>query len=176
VDLTSNYFRVLSLPESYEMDLQKLRLQYHQLQRECHPDKFAGKSSQQQRLAEQYTVYLNRAFATLQSPLLRAEYLLTLKGIDADLGRTTHQDNAFLLEQMELQEALDEVRHSTNPADALENLASAIDRRYLELQAQFAEEFRAGSYTNALETLAKMHFFNKLQRQADDLEEELELF
>lgn len=175
MDLTGNYFQVFDLPESFEIDQQKLKHQYQQLQRQCHPDKYAGKSSQQQRLAEQYTVFLNQAYTTLESPMLRAEYLLSLQGVESNLANTTHRDSEFLMEQMELQEALEEVRQSANQHQLLEGLVADIDDRFQALQDKFAEEFKKGAYNEALGTLAKMHFFNKLQKQADRLEEEWEL-
>ena len=175
MDLTSNYFQVFELPETYRINPQELKKRYQALQRQCHPDKFAGRGGQQQRLAEQYTVFLNQAFSTLLSPLTRAEYLLSLQGINGNFANVTHQDSAFLLEQIELQEALEAAAGSGNPQQDVDHLISVIGSRYQGLQQIFAGQYNEGAYEQALETIAKMHFFDKLQKRVSQLEEDLDL-
>lgn len=51
---------------------------------------------------------MNHAFRTLQSPVLRAEYILREQGIDLAESEQTLEDPRLLMEIMESREALDE--------------------------------------------------------------------
>ena len=51
---------------------------------------------------------MNRAFKTLQNPVLRAEYILRGQGIDLAESEQTLEDPELLMEIMERREALDE--------------------------------------------------------------------
>ena len=174
MDLSTDYFELFNIPQGFDVDLPNLAQQYRRLQQQFHPDKYAGKSAQQKRLAEQYTALFNQAFVTLKDPLTRAQYLLTLRGIDGSHENTTHQDSEFLFEQMELRESLAAVRESDRPFAVLEVLAELVADRLTELQQQFALIYNAGNLDSARELVAKMQFFNKLSREIKALEAELE--
>lgn len=51
---------------------------------------------------------VNRAFTTLQNPVLRAEYILREQGIDLSESEQTLEDPELLMQIMESREALDE--------------------------------------------------------------------
>ena len=74
MDFTSNYFEIFGLPVSYQIDLALLADRYHDMQKEFHPDRYAGKPAQEQRLAVQYASIINQAYSDLKSPLCRAQY------------------------------------------------------------------------------------------------------
>src|SRR5690606_10742494 len=114
-----NHFELFHLPEQFELDLAQLSASYQQLQQLTHPDKFATASDQQRLLSVQKNAQLNDAYQALKSPLLRAEYLLELKGIDLKHETSTMQDGMFLMQQMEWREQLDDIQASAD-LDALE--------------------------------------------------------
>jgi len=174
LDLATDYFDLFNIPRGFDVDLPNLAQQYRRLQQQFHPDKFAGNSAQQKRLAEQYTALFNQAFVTLKDPLARAQYLLSLKGIDGAHENTTHQDSEFLFEQMELRESLSAVRESNSPFEVLEQLTRLVADRYAELQGKFAMSYNDDDLEGARELVAKMQFFNKLSREIAALEAELE--
>jgi len=82
MDIAQNFFELFGLDASFDLDLQLLSERYRELQREHHPDRHAHKGEREQRLAVQATAHLNEAFETLKTPLLRAQYLLKLEGVD----------------------------------------------------------------------------------------------
>jgi len=95
---------------SFSIDAKALRNEFLQLQSKTHPDKFP---QQQKRQAEGASALLNEAYRTLLDPLLRAQYLLSLRGIDvedeaAKMGGAGEQDVEFLQEVMEVNEAVEE--------------------------------------------------------------------
>ena len=110
METTQNFFELFGLPVSFEVDIQQLSERYRDLQRAVHPDKFANASDRERRLAVEKAAQINEAFQTLKSPMNRARYMLEIRGVDFDNERDTHLDPMFLMEQMELREALGEER------------------------------------------------------------------
>ena len=117
-----NYFELFNIPVSFDVDLSELPKTYQQLQRLTHPDKFASGSDQDKLVAIQKNAQVNDAYSVLKSPLSRAEYLLSLRGIDLQHEQQTIKDTAFLMQQMEWREELAEIADRTDPLNALESL------------------------------------------------------
>ena len=123
-----NYFELFNLPVSFDVDLSTLPQTYQQLQRLTHPDRFASGSEQQKLVAIQKNAQVNDAYSVLKSPLSRAEYLLSLRGIDLQHEQKTIKDAAFLMQQMEWREELSEISEQTDPLSALESLEDEINQ------------------------------------------------
>lgn len=171
MDINKNHFELFELPLSPEVDLSALDSHYRQLLKAVHPDRFAD-DDQQQRLAAQYAAHINHAYDTLKSPLLRGLYLLELKGAAVDMERNTVMNPAFLMEQMELREALGEVESETE----LEVIARRINDDVQQYHTEFVQLWQAGSANDlaaAGEVLQKMQFMLKLGAQVELLEERL---
>lgn len=156
------------------MDLALLADRYHGMQREFHPDRYAGKPAQEQRLAVQYATVINQAFSELKSPLLRAQYLLSLQNISADGDAHITRDPEFLMQQIELREKLADVSEAENAFDALEQVAEIAESEYIELQRAFDQQYSDAKFQEAVETVAKMQFFSKLLVEVEQLEHELD--
>jgi molecular chaperone HscB len=123
-----NYFELFNIPISFDVDLLLLPKTYQQLQRLTHPDKFASGSEQDKLVAIQKNAQVNDAYSVLKSPLSRAEYLLSLRGIDLKHEQQTIKDTAFLMQQMEWREELAELTERTDPLVALESLEDEINQ------------------------------------------------
>ena len=54
---------------------------------------------------------VNEAYKTLQDPLRRAQYLLSLQGIDVEDESAKLEENELLMEVMEAREAVEEVEN-----------------------------------------------------------------
>ena len=174
MDFNSNYFEIFGLPVSYQIDLGLLANRYHDMQREFHPDRYAGKPAQEQRLAVQYAAVINQAYSDLKSPLCRAQYLLSLKNLDVSGETHITRDPLFLMQQIELREALSELREAEDPFAALEVVAQEASSQYVELQETFDQQYHQADFENAIETVAKMQFFSKLLNEVVQLEQELD--
>jgi len=170
-----NYFQLFGLPETFELDLQRLSERYRELQRTFHPDKFAASSALERRLAMQRAAEINQAFHTLKDPVERATYLLSLRGVD-NRNTAAKVDQAFLMEQMELRERLAELRSQPDPSTALEELIADITRRtntVLQELTRQLEESSERSHTAAQESVAKLMFLRKITREANEIYDEL---
>ncbi len=177
IDLSRNYFELFGLPVGYTLDPAALAGRYRELQRVVHPDRFASAPEQERRLALQRATLVNEAFETLRDPLRRAQYLLTLHGLDSTQETATTRDAEFLMEQMELREALASAAEAEDPGARLDELMRDI-RKMIDAQvAQLAvlfEEATPESLEVAREAVSKMQFLNKLYNEAEAREAELE--
>ena len=173
MDLTQNYFALFGLPEAFAVDTTVLGERYRQLQAETHPDRFAGGTDQERRLAQQGASLVNDAYETLKSPHRRARYLLDLLGAPVDDRRPLPPH--FLIEQMELREELAAARGADDPMDTVEGVLAEVRRVVKGMSGELAAAFDEGgadALARAAEITLKMQFFLKLEEDALKLEEE----
>lgn len=114
-----DHFELFGISRQFDLDVTALSTQFRELQRQFHPDKFATSSERDRLMAVQKAAQINDAFQVLKQPISRAEYLLSLKGVDIRNEQNTMQDPMFLMEQMELREALEEIESSSDPESEL---------------------------------------------------------
>ena len=172
MELQKNHFEIFGLPVSYEIDRKALAARYRELQQEFHPDRFAAKSDREQRLSMQYAAQINEANNTLKDPVQRAAYLLMLAGVEISPEQTT-ADGQFLMQQMILRERLEEVRDAADPEAELSDLGAEAESLFVEQQQVFAGALSASDLDGAKGALLKLQFLGKLQREIEQLEEDL---
>jgi len=177
LNFSQNYFELFGLPNQFHIDLNALSERYRELQRVTHPDRYANASDQEKRIAMQGATLINEAFQTLKNPLQRAQYMLSLKGLNADGENLTTSDGEFLMQQMQLREQLSEINKTDDPLQAIGDLLDEITRMIRVQVAQLAilfETSTARDLEQAMECVYKMQFLNKLHAQAEIMETELE--
>jgi molecular chaperone HscB len=167
-DFTKNHFELFALPVSFDLDMQALDFAYRNLLREVHPDRFAGASDAERRLAAQWATRANEGYQTLKSPLKRGRYFLHVNGIDTGEESDTAMPVDFLQQQMEWREAVMDARSAHDEA-RLESLAAQrLDdekNMFVHLQQQLATCARLGE---ARLTVRKLRFLEKLGEEIDD--------
>lgn len=161
-----DYFTLFHLEPRFDLDVAELTRRYRDVQSEIHPDRYAGKSAQEQRLAVQQAAYVNEAYQCLKQPLMRARYLLGLLQPQL-MGTQAALDAAFLMEQMELREQLDALIKA--PVAKQNEFCDVVTRRRGEIQQDFLREINAKQYEQANMAIAQWQFFDKLQQEADTL-------
>lgn len=177
LDFSKNYFELFGLPVGYIVDSGQLAEHYRELQRVVHPDRYANGSAAEKRFSVQGAAMINEAYQTLKDPILRARYLLLLNGIDVRAEQGTTQDADFLMEQLELREALAGARDAEQPYAVISELVSGINKRINSLVGQMALRFESVTpeqLQEAQEILRKMQFLQKLRHDAETLEAELD--
>ncbi len=173
--MAMNYFELFGLQAGFELDGTTLATRYRELQRAVHPDNFASGSDRDRMMAMQKTAEVNDAFQTLKSPLSRAEYLLRLNGIELRGETATIKDPLFLMQQMELREALEELASSSASEEevfALEQQFGELDRT---LMAQLESQLTQQQWEGAANSVRKLKFVQKLEQELALLEEQWEL-
>jgi molecular chaperone HscB len=83
IDFSRNHFELFGLPARFRCDTAALDRAYRTLQTEVHPDRFAAAGEGERRNALQSSARVNEAYRALKDPVSRAQYLLSLRGIDA---------------------------------------------------------------------------------------------
>ena len=176
MEFTQNHFELFELPVSFDINQQDLAERYRDLQRALHPDKFANASDRERRLSVQRAAQVNEAFQTLKSSMRRARYMLQIEGVEFDDEKDTSLDPMFLMEQMELREALAEIRDSDDPLNQLTKIMTDIRDRTRDMESQLQQLFAENtseSHLQAKGIVQKMQFLQRLQQEAEELEEEL---
>lgn len=83
---------------------------------------------------------INEAYKALQDPLKRAQYLLSLRGVDVEDESAKLSENALLMEVMEAREAVEEVENEEELVSIREENNGRIDASVKVLDQAFAEE------------------------------------
>jgi molecular chaperone HscB len=172
--LASNFFELFGLPVSYDVDLNKIQQQYMALQKQVHPDKFARGSDQEKRISMQQTSWINEAQTTLKDPVLRAGYLLKLKGIDFSLENETTMDAAFLMQQLEMRERLENIKNESDPLEALDSIAIEVKASTKTMMDGFTQSFAGDQLEDAREWIRKLQFMQKAKTEINTLSAEIE--
>ncbi len=164
MNLQSNDFELFGVAQQFAQDRAALDARWKELQREAHPDKFAAQGDAAQRVAMQWSVRINEAYQRLKNPLKRAAYLCELAGAPINAHSNTAMPAAFLMQQMQWREDLDEA-HSDDALNALrENVELAqralVDECALRLDVQH-------DYPAAVESVRALMFIEKFAHDLD---------
>ena len=127
MNLADDDFTLLGLAPRQKLDRADLDARRRDLQARVHPDRFAAEGAAAQRLAMQWAVRVNEAYQRLKDPLTRAAYLCQLRGVPVDAERNTAMPAAFLMQQMEWREALEEAS-TAGAVQALDDRVAALER------------------------------------------------
>lgn len=128
-------FELFGVPVQFAQDRAQLDARWKDLQREAHPDKFASQGTAAQRVAMQWSVRINEAYQRLKDPMRRAAYLCELGGAPIQAENNTAMPAAFLMQQMEWREAMDD---ATDVA-ALEALYDDVQQAHTAALQQCAQ-------------------------------------
>jgi molecular chaperone HscB len=154
-----NYFELFGLTPAFALDQQRLEMNYRELLQRIHPDRHTLGSDSERRLAAQWAGIANEAFQTLKQPLRRAQYLLNLR---VDTAPTEKLPMAFLIEQMDLRENLQQARHGADTAK-LDSLLCNVQRQCSELMQCLQELFDIKTdYKKAAGLVQQWQFLQKL--------------
>jgi molecular chaperone HscB len=125
-----NYFTLLGVPESPEMDSAVLREAYFTAQRRFHPDKAATPEERLHFL--QSSADINAAYRTLKDEDSRLFYLLKLHGVDvlAEGSHAPPTHSCILMECMDWREQMMEADSPESKAQVRDALAIAKASAY----------------------------------------------
>jgi molecular chaperone HscB len=112
ISLNSNDFELFGLAQRFAQDRAELDTRWKDLQRQAHPDKFSAQGAAAQRIAMQWSVRINEGYQRLKDPLKRAAYLCELNGAPINAENNTAMPAAFLMQQMQWREDLEDAASS----------------------------------------------------------------
>jgi molecular chaperone HscB len=168
LDLQANDFVLFGLEPGFTLDRQAVDARWKQLQREVHPDRFAAQGQAAQRVAMQWSVRINEAYNRLKDPLKRAAYWCELQGAPVNAESNTAMPPAFLMQQMEWREALDDA----NTEDALQTLWDQTQTARSELLQDLAQSI--DTERDAKKAVGQVRSLMFVERFADEVQSHLE--
>ncbi|RCI15709.1 hypothetical protein L249_3475 [Ophiocordyceps polyrhachis-furcata BCC 54312] len=150
-----------TITRPFEIDVAALRHEFLRLQAAHHPDK---QPPDRKAAAEAMSSDINHAYRTLADPLLRAQYLLRLRGIDVTDDRNNAHDDADLMEiALEAYEAVDaatELAHLEDVRTQNDRRLSACER---DLQTAFANDDAVAAKRLAVRLLYWVRIRDKIE-------------
>ncbi len=172
VNLQSTDFELFGLTQQFAQDRAVVDARWKELQREAHPDKFAAHGAAAQRVAMQWSVRINEAYQRLKAPLQRAAYLCELAGSPVNAHSNTAMPAAFLMQQMQWREELDEAQ-GTDDLDALRENVDAVQKDLLLVCARQLDELH--DYGAAVQSVRSLMFIEKFAHDLDLAFDKLEI-
>ncbi|MGP1629834.1 MAG: Fe-S protein assembly co-chaperone HscB [Giesbergeria sp.] len=170
MNLQSDDFELFGIPRCFAQDAAQLDVRWKELQRQAHPDRFAAQGAAAQRVAMQWSVRINEAYKRLKNPLARAAYLCELGGAPVRAEDNTAMPAAFLMQQMEWREALDDAA-TVQEVDALRSSVRSAQEGTFARCAQVIDEANdlaaAACEVRALMFLAR--FADSVEQRAEQL-------
>ena len=133
-----NYFELFGLPIGFQVDTQKLRTAFMDIQKASHPDKFAQGSPDEQEAALEQSSMANKGFTLLNQKERILPYVLEILGILTPDEKYALEPD-FLMEMMDLNEAwMDAEDESAKQAiigqvEQLKNEIYAPIQNYMEM-------------------------------------------
>ncbi|KAI5638731.1 dnaJ domain-containing protein [Phthorimaea operculella] len=159
----ADYFKVLGVTPTFDLDENELAKRYKDLQKYLHPDKFANKNKEEQEISATYSTLVNEAYKTLLEPLARGIYMLRLRG--KDLPEKTEVDQDFLMDIMEKNE---EVENAKTEQEIMElNQENKI--KIKELQKQVSQAFFDGDMKRVIRLLGFMKYYTSIDSQIQNV-------
>ena len=171
MNLQSSDFELFGVLKQFAQDRAQLDARWKELQREVHPDNFAQQGGAAQRIAMQWSVRVNEAYQRLKSPLARAAYICELAGVPVDAHSNTAMPAAFLMQQMQWRETLDEAQ-DLQALEALQAQVNALQSKLMSECASVLDE--QGDYAAAVALIRSLLFIEKFGRDLDQRFEALE--
>lgn len=164
MNLNDTDFELFAVPTMFAQDNAALDARWKELQREAHPDRFAAQGGAAQRLAMQWSVRINEAHQRLKDPVKRAAYLCEQRGSPINAETNTAMPPAFLMQQMEWRETLDDA----TKVEAVDALRTEVETaRALALSSLDRLIDEKGDYPAAAQQVRALMF---IERFADDVE------
>ena len=145
----------------FAIDAKQLRKEFLQLQAKAHPDRHPGEDKAR---AEGLSSQINEAYRTLQNPLLRAQYLLSLQGIDVAEDETAKvEDPELLTEVLEMREDIEAAQEEAE----LVPMKEANDEKIEESVAILDDAFKRDDTAVAKEEAVRLRYWVNIKESLD---------
>ena len=129
-----NYFELFGLPIGFQVDTQKLRAAFMEIQKASHPDKFAQGDPEEQEAALEQSSLANKGYTLLNQKERILPYVLEILGV-----LTTDEKYAlepsFLMEMMEYNEAWMDAEDENAKQAIIQQIAQLKNELYAPIQS-----------------------------------------
>ena len=164
MNLQSNDFELFELPVQFAQDADRIDARWKELQRQAHPDKFAAQGAAAQRVAMQWSVRINEAYQRLRDPMRRAAYLCEINAEPVNAENNMAMPPAFLMQQLEWREALEDAG-SIDSLEAIADETASAQAKQLKSIEQALDADR--DFAQAAQQVRSLMFIQKLGAEID---------
>jgi molecular chaperone HscB len=165
-------FLTLGIKRSFHVDLAAVEKTHRELSRALHPDRFVSAGASERRAALSKAVEVNEAWRIVRDPIRRADALLQLAGVAAGEGKEPTPDAEFLMEMLELREALAEAKAERN-LEAIRKMAAGIAARMRAVEVVLGEGFEREDAASLVGKVGELRFFRRFLDEVSAIEDEL---
>ncbi|KAB8303282.1 hypothetical protein EYC80_004724 [Monilinia laxa] len=156
----------------FRINLRSLHKEFLRLQAGAHPDLHPSDKSQ----AETASALINEAYKTLKSPVLRAQYLLELQGIDiydetVDASVEEKEKDRLLL--LEVYDASAEMEFAETDKE-VDRIKSKNEKRIEECERTLGKVIDAGDMEKAKKETIRLKYWISLRKTLDEMDEKEE--
>ena len=170
MNLQSDDFELFGVPQRFAQERSALDARWKELQREAHPDRFAAQGAAAQRVAMQWSVRINEAYQRLKDPQRRAAYLCELHGAPIRAEDNTAMPAAFLMQQMQWREDLEDA----TTAAAVDVLAAEVQQaRNAGLERCAALLDTEGDFAGAAQQVRALMFIARFAKDVAQRQDQL---
>lgn len=149
---------------SFTIDVRALRNEFLRKQAVAHPDLHRAEDKAR---AEALSARINEAYKTLSDPLLRAQYILSLQGIDLAGDETAKvEDQELLMEVLEARETIEEAASE----DDLAELRDGNEARLEESVHVLEQAFKDSDTQTAKREAVKLRYWVNIKESLRDWE------
>ena len=166
---TPNYFELFGLTQAFEIDLEDLQKRWKTRAAQVHPDRYVSGSAAEKRIAMQWSAEINEGYRILKDPVSRARYICEINGHPVSDRPGGKLDAAFLEQQMQWREALEDLREFATPTKQssaqLELLADEVEQARVHCIEQVARMIQAQCWPQADAALQQWMFVDKFSQE-----------
>jgi molecular chaperone HscB len=165
-------FATLGIARSFDVDLGAVESVHRELSRALHPDRFVGGSQSERKAALGRAVEVNEAWRVVRDPVRRAEALFRLAGVAVGEGAEPKPAPEFLMEMLELREALSDAKRERDLA-AVRSMAAGIEARSRSVERALSEGFARGEGAKLVANVGELRFYRRFLDEVSAIEDEL---
>eukprot|EP01132_Coremiostelium_polycephalum_P001253 gene1253-1580_t len=151
-------FYLFDMEPTFLIDLKDLSHRFKNLQKKLHPDLYLSKSTKEQSASKDLSASLNSAYKILQSPFLRAEYILNQNGYD--LNNVSDVDPEILMEVMEIREAIEE-----GTKEEITQIAHENRNKMNQIVKELEQLFPQNKLKEALSKVVYLRYLTRIQEE-----------
>ena len=158
----ADHFDRLGLPRSFDLDADRLDRGYFEAQRQLHPDRFATRTPRERTFSQLQAVSLNEAYEALKDPVSRAEYLISLAGMEVV------PEGCSLVSEQELLQEVMERREALADAETAEAVARLEDEARVDTEgclSALSLAFSDGNLTGTGRLVTRLKYLGKFTQE-----------
>jgi molecular chaperone HscB len=158
-----NAFELFNLNLEYNIDKNLLKKNYLLLQKKYHPDKYVTQSELINGLMSNLSVYINEQYQILLNPVHRSILIFKIFNYEFDINDNSKLTLEFLMQQMDLQEEIEEIKADQNKLFIVEqDLVNKINFMEKEINNHFSSQNFDKASKNTIELLFYMKIYDRI--------------